>query len=233
MSPWDIFCMKKILLALSLLLLLSGCSSIADLTADGGLPDHFWGYTTWKFNRGSGLSYDGERTARVEMEFIQNPDSPGSYDIQGTIHYNEASMSCSWAPGGAFCPVYDCSIGSTKDGSLIGDATEVDGILTVNLGYLSKEDRPEEMLTLACPDGSIATVTQPWSILAQTLQAEGGMVQQPWTLDVTGITFIDDIPTDATESSSAKTATRQFDSSVMYSGDTGSGLFALYRNQPK
>lgn len=194
------------------------------------LPEEFWGLTTWgyEYNGQLAFGYEGEHYARIELHFTRT--APDHYDIEGTIEYQEEDITCrAFEPRDSICDVAACEFTGTKDGVLIGEAVEVEGLLTINLEYPSKEDRPVEIMMQQCSSEQIEVLggTVQW-----TLQAEGGMVHQPWTLDVAGITFIDEISTSSSESSGLKTATKQFDTEVPYDYGTGGGLFALYLNQP-
>lgn len=223
-----VFSMKKILLIL--LGLLVSFSVACSTVGSGNLPEEFWGLTTWgyEYDRQLAFGYVGEHYARIELHFIRT--TPDHYDIEGTIEYQEEDITCrAYEPRGPICDVATCEFTGTRDGKLIGEAVEVDGLLTINLEYPSKEDRPVEIMTVQCSDEAIETLG---GVVADTLQTEGGMVHQPWTLDVEGISFIDEISSSSSESSGLKTATKQFDTEVPYDYGTGSGLFALYLNEP-
>lgn len=197
---------------------------------EGNLPGEFWGLTTWRyeFNQLS-QGYVGEHFARIELHFTRT--STNQFSIDGTVHYQDEDIVCrAYEPRDSLCDVATCEFTGTRDGVLIGEAVEVDGILTVNMEFASKEERPVEIMSVQCSSERIEILG---GVVADTLQTEGGMVHQPWTLDVDNITFIDEISSDATESSGAKTATRQFNTSVQYGYGTGSGLFALYLNEPQ
>ncbi|MBI4407506.1 MAG: hypothetical protein HY565_03335 [Candidatus Kerfeldbacteria bacterium] len=150
------------------------------------------------------------------------------YEIFGDVTYAQDTMRCDNASQpSSICPSDTCEYVSSNPGTIAGVAEVTDGILTLKPVW-NGDDIPSETVNYTCAadDGGLPHDT---GAVRATMDLYGaGFVNTVWTMDVSGITFIDDLPPG--EVTDSKTAFKNFETEVGFV--KAEGLFALYRNQP-
>ncbi len=191
------------------------------------MPDEFWGYGSWRFDALESRLHDGASgVALIKLKFTRmNGDQ---YEIFGDVTYVEDEMRCDEdAAAGRICPKNTCVYESADPGTIAGVAEVADGVLTLKPVW-NGSDTPFERVSFSCKDdGDMAHDTS--SVRTTMDRYASGFVNTTWTMDVDGITFIDDLPPG--EVTDAKTASKNFETE--YGLIKAEGLFALYRNEPR
>lgn len=217
--------MRTLLLGIMLVALGAGCSG--GLPADSSMPDEFWGYGSWRFDSVESKLHDGASgVAMIKLKFTRMNDN--QYEIFGDVTYVEDEMRCDEAqPESRICPKNTCVYESADPGTIAGVAEVTNGVLTLKPVW-NGDDTPLERVSFTCKtDGDFAHDT---GAVRSTMDMYGaGFVNTVWTMDVDGITFIDDLPPG--EVVDTKTAYKNF--TTEYALIKAEGLFALYRNEPK
>ncbi|EKD78782.1 MAG: hypothetical protein ACD_41C00266G0001 [uncultured bacterium] len=214
----------KYFILTALLTLGFGCSS--NLVDSRSMPDEFWGYGSWRFDVQEQKLHDGTSgVAMIKVKFTRiNGDQ---YEIFGDVTYVDDTMRCDEAqPTSRICPKNTCTFESADPGTIAGVAEVTDGVLTLKPVW-NDEDIPEERVSFSCKtDGDMAHDTA--SVRTTMDLYAAGFVNTTWTMDVDGVTFIDDLPDG--EVTDEKTAFKNFETE--YGLINAEGLFALYRNEP-
>lgn len=213
------------LAAFALLPLLgAGCASSI---ATHPMPDEFWGSGSWRFDSQEERLHDGASgVALVVLKFTRITGD--QYEIFGDVTYVEDEMRCDEAqPSGRICPLNTCSYVNADPGTIAGTAEVTNGVLTLKPVW-NGDDLPMERVRFSCrTDGDMEHDT---AAVRSTMDVYGaGFVDTVWTMDVDGITFIDDLP--GGEVTDTKTASKSFETEVGLV--KAEGLFALYRNEPE
>lgn len=219
--------MKKFfLLVVALAFLGAGCATTSSTNSD--FPNEFWGVGSWRFARGSQIVYGATGEATITLHFTKKYEDAKSkqYEVEGTVAYIEP-VSCAYKiPSSRLCPTPTCAVTSTSSGRISGVAIEQDGGLTVKPQWLDRT-YPSEAIATSCTPGT-TQATNTGTMLQQTMQTTGGIINNNWTIDAKDALFIDDVPGEGT---SEKTASITFTTSLAGYGD-GVGLLGLYRHAP-
>lgn len=219
--------MKKLFLLVAALTFL-GAGCVATSSTDSDFPDEFWGVGSWRFATGSQIAYGATGEATITLHFTKKYEDAESkqYEVEGTVAYVEPVSCAYYVPSGWLCPTPTCAVTSTSPGKISGVALEQDGVLTVKPKWLNKT-YPSEAIATSCTPGT-THATNTGTMLQQTMQTTGGIINNNWTIDAKDALFIDDVPSEGT---SEKTASITFTTSLAGYGD-GAGLLGLYRNAP-
>ncbi len=217
--------MKKLLALSSLALtLLTGCSS-----SSASMPDTFWGLMSWHYTSKEDGAYGVTGSVQVKMLFTRTEDN--KYEITGTVEPNEtACTQYNYLPEP--CDPIWCEVKSTDAGTLKGFATVENGVLSATPLWDEEYTIHIENMCDAMPDDPGKQVfpgQHEATIMESLYPTEEDPFFYPWTIDVDGITFIDELPVN--EMTDAKTGFKNFSATGLYS--TGEGLLGLYRNEPQ
>lgn len=218
--------MRIIIISTMLLTLGAGC--VSPSVSNHPLPETFWGYGSWSFDTQEERLSDGASgTAIIKLQFTRVTGD--QYEIFGDVTYVEDTMRCdNKSVPNRICPTDRCSYVSSDPGTIAGVAEVSDGVLTLKPVW-NGDDIPSERVLWIC-DESEENPEHDTTAVRTTMDIYGaGFVNTVWTMDVDGITFIDDLPPG--EVVDTKTAFKNFETEAGLI--KAEGLFALYRNEPK
>lgn len=218
--------MKKTFTVLSLLLS-AGIVFSACTGSSSSLPDTFWGLMSWHYIPTTDLAYGVEGSATVKIQFTRTEGD--TYEISGTVE-----------PDGTSCTQYNylpepcdpiwCKVSSVDSGTLKGTAKLENGELSVRplwdsefAVHVENACNPNPEAILLAPAQNVA------SIMESLYPTTESPFFYPWTMDVSDITFIDELPVN--EVTDIKTGYKNFSATGIYS--SGEGLLGLYRNEPQ
>lgn len=202
--------------------LLTGCGTAS------AYPDEFWAVGNWKFTKASNVAYGPSGDAKIVLHFTRRYND--QYEINGTTRYAFDTLSCRFTiPANSICPIPSCVVTDTTDGTFTGVAGISGGVLTVKPVWLNKEFSREHVTT-SCDGGTTLLAENNTAFLTQSLQAENGMIDSEWTIDLNNTVFIDDVP--ANTFSESATASKTFSTHVSNMVN-GEALFGLYRHLPE
>ncbi len=193
------------------------------------MPDTFWGLMSWHYTAKEDGAYGVDGSVQVKVKFTRTEGD--NYAITGTVEPNETSctqynyleMPCD--------PIW-CEVKSATTGSLTGTASVKNGVLSAtplwDVPYVIHIENmcdflPDQPGKVVTPGQHEATIMESLSPLTEE------PFFYPWTIDIEGITFIDELAVN--EVTDVKTGYKNFSGTGLYSN--GSGLFGLYLNEPQ
>ncbi len=191
------------------------------------MPDTFWGLMSWHYTASEDGAYGVDGSAQVKIKFTRKEGA--TYAITGTVEPNETSCTqYNYLPEPC-APIW-CKVSSVDSGTLRGTATLENGVLSATpLWDVSYAIHVENMCN-PIPEAIALYPSQNVATIMESLNpTEENPFFYPWTIDVTDITFIDELPTN--EMTDVKTGYRNFNATGLYS--SGEGLLGLYRNEPQ
>ncbi len=216
------FISRLILLILSFVLF-TGCAG-----SSVSMPDTFWGLMSWHYSAKEDGAYGVDGSVQVKMQFTRTEGN--SYAITGTVEPNETSCTqYNYLPEP--CDPIWCEVKSETTGTLKGTATVENGLLSATPLWDTPYVIHIENMCDALPDdpGKIVFPGQQEATIMESLNpTEEEPFFYPWTIDIAGITFIDELPVN--EMTDVATGYKNFSSTGLYS--SGEGLLGLYRNEP-
>lgn len=218
--------MKKTFTLLSLILsagiVFSACS-----VSSASMPDTFWGLMSWHYTPRTDGAYGVEGSATVKILFTRTEGD--NYAISGTVE-----------PDGTSCTQYNylpepcdpiwCKVSSVDSGTLRGTAKIEGGVLSATPMWDSELVVHVENMCNPIPDAIVLGPSyNEASIMESLYPTTENPFFYPWTIDVSDITFIDELPVN--EVTDIKTGYKNFNGTGIYS--SGEGLLGLYRNEPQ
>ncbi len=214
--------MKKVIGLLFSLLVLGSCSSAS------AMPDEFWGSGSWRFDSNEARLQNGATgVALIKLKFTRITGD--QYEIFGDVTYVEDRMTCDHvSKPGRICSTDTCEYVSSDAGTIAGVAEVANGVLTLKPVW-NGDDIPSERVNYICNENDGAGVHDTAAVRSTMDIYGAGFVNTVWTMDVSGTTFIDDLPPG--EVTDTKTAFKNYKTEVGLV--EAEGLFALYRNEPK
>ena len=129
------------------------------------------------------------------------------------------------------CIQKSCEVASVEEGTLRGSARVEDGLLKVIPAWDERYEINVETLCNPFEDAINLTTSKNTATIMESVNpaTEDPFIGEEWSVDITDITFIDDLPSG--ELTDAKTGYKNFSASGVYS--KGEGLFGLYLNEPE